>query len=240
MQRSVGNIYCVGRNHIGLLQKSSGGSERTDSKVTEQTTDLGSESDWPLLASKATGSLNRPDGVIRLNSHNRQVDWEAELVIRIDTSCFALSDPQSACDVIGAWGVGNDVTDRWWQSAGGGQWIRGKSFPGFAIHNIDANSPKPDFDLNRRIQCWLNDELMQDANLSEYRYPPQCLVFQISQTIPLDAGDLIFCGTFPGCGFHQKPPRFLQAGDRLRTRIEGLGELNNLVVNATDYPVTVA
>jgi len=229
MQSSVGHIYCVGRNHIGLLSKTQGEGSASNHPDAQS-----AEADWPLLASKATTSINQPDGEIRLHSSNRQVDWEAELVIRIDNNCFALTDPEAACSVIGAWGVGNDVSDRWWQGAGGGQWIRGKSFPGFAIHNINANSPKPDFDLNRRIQCWLNDELMQDALLSEYRYPPQWLVYHLSQTIELQAGDLIYCGTFPGCGFHQKPPRFLQVGDQIRTTIEGLGELNNLVIDGSD------
>lgn len=114
------------------------------------------------------------------------MDWEAELVIQMRTTAFALRDASEARDHIGCWGVGNDLSDRWWQSAGGGQWLRSKSFPGFAPHNITAASPAADFCLDRRICCWLNDELVQDATLSEYLYPPELLLAALASS--LDCG----------------------------------------------------
>lgn len=211
----IRNVWCIGRNHAALRP-----SER----------EPGLTQNWPLLASKATSALAGANDPIQLHPQNREVDWEAELVVQMSAKAFALQDPMAARERIGAWGVGNDVSDRWWQSAGGGQWVQGKSFPGFAPHNISANSPAADFCMDRQIRCWVNDECVQDASLKDYLYPPEWLVWHFSQAIALEPGDLIFCGTFPGCGFKCTPPRFLKPGDQLRTWIEGLGELNNPVV----------
>jgi 2,4-didehydro-3-deoxy-L-rhamnonate hydrolase len=212
------NVYCIGRNHSSLL-----------ATATESISSA-ADAVLPLLASKATSALTGPDAAIPIQRQNRQVDWEAELVLQIAEPAFALADTASARAVIGCWGVGNDVSDRWWQGVGGGQWVRGKSFPGFAPHNIDAISPAPDFNLERRVRCWVNDVLMQDSQLTEYIHPPDWLVWHLSQSMALLPGDLIFCGTFPGCGFRQTPERYLRAGDHLRTWIEDLGELNNPVI----------
>lgn len=216
------NVYCIGRNHAALFPP-----DFRPADVSGQ---------WPLLASKARSSLAGANAAIVLQPQNRQVDWEAELVVQIRSSAFALRDAGEARDYIGCWGVGNDISDRWWQSAGGGQWLRGKSFPGFAPNNITPVSPVADFCLDRQICCWLNDELVQQASLNDYLYPPEWLVWHFSQLMRLEAGDLIFCGTFPGSGFRCSPPRFLRPGDHLRTSIEGLGELNNPIVAAQDWP----
>lgn len=211
--QAVGNVYCIGRNH-------------------RATAPVDADDVMPLLASKASSALSGPTAAIPIQPQNRQVDWEAELVLQISAPAFSLVDAAAARAVIGCWGVGNDVSDRWWQGVGGGQWLRGKSFPGFAPHNIDTCSPAPDFNLERRVRCWVNDTLMQDSVLSEYLHPPDWLVWHLSQSMALLPGDLIFCGSFPGCGFRQTPERYLSPGDHLRTWIEGLGELNNPVVQA--------
>ena len=214
---AIRNVWCIGRNHAALRP----------ADLLPDTPDQ-----WPLLASKAPSSLIGPEDPIPLNPQNREVDWEAELVVQLKAPAFSLANPTAARDRIGSWGVGNDISDRWWQSAGGGQWIRGKSFPGFGPHNIGVSSPVVDFCLNRQIRCWLNDELVQDASLADYLYPPEWLVWHFSQLIRLEPGDLIFCGTFPGSGFKRSPKRFLKPGDHLRTWIEGLGTLSNPLVLA--------
>ncbi len=83
------------------------------------------------MASKADSALSGPGDPIPLLPLHRQVDWEAELVLRLGGPAFQLRDRQQARAVISQWGVGNDITDRWWQGLGGGQWMKGKSFPGF-------------------------------------------------------------------------------------------------------------
>ncbi len=45
-----------------------------------------------------------------------------------------------------------------------------------------------------------------------------------------DGGDVIITGTPGGVGHARKPPRYLRAGQLLRTSIDGLGELRNTTV----------
>ena len=55
------------------------------------------------------------------------------------------------------------------------------------------------------------------------------LIAELSAVITLYPGDLIFTGTPSGVGMARKPPRFLQPGNVLETRIEGIGRLRNRI-----------
>jgi len=217
------SIYCIGRNHpdLPIVKK----------KSQEGIALVENEDPWPTLSSKALSSLGSETSVIPITPANRQVDWEAELVVEIAEDCFQLVDVLAARKHISRWGVGNDVTDRYWQKRGGGQWIRGKSFPGFAPFVFGANSHQAalDNDLNLQISCFVNGQLMQRGLLSELICPPDQLVWQMSQAIRLLKGDLVFCGTFPGSALNRTPSTYLQAGDQVITEIHGLGRLVNPV-----------
>jgi 2-keto-4-pentenoate hydratase/2-oxohepta-3-ene-1,7-dioic acid hydratase in catechol pathway len=63
-------------------------------------------------------------------------------------------------------------------------------------------------------------------------YKPAFLVSHLSQYMSLQPGDVISTGTPPGVGMGQKPPLFLSVGDRMRLGITGLGEQNQIVVQA--------
>ncbi|QEY32323.1 fumarylacetoacetate hydrolase family protein [Synechococcus sp. RSCCF101] len=223
-------IFCLGRNHPDLpimASPPSGAAEAASGSWPP-----GQEPDgWPLVAGKADSSLSGATSPIPITPINRQVDWEAELVLRIGTPAFQLPKIAAAGAVIEAWGVGNDVSDRWWQRRGGGQWVKGKSFPGFgpySLKQLKAREPGP-LDLDRELCCRLNGTVVQQGRLSEYIHPPEAVVWQLSQVLRLQPGDLIFCGTFPGSGFTREPKRFLKPGDELITEIEGLGRLVNPV-----------
>jgi 2-keto-4-pentenoate hydratase/2-oxohepta-3-ene-1,7-dioic acid hydratase in catechol pathway len=57
------------------------------------------------------------------------------------------------------------------------------------------------------------------------------LVAFISRSIALDPGDVIATGTPAGVGHYRKPPRYLMAGDVMRCEIEGIGVLENQIVD---------
>ena len=57
------------------------------------------------------------------------------------------------------------------------------------------------------------------------------LVAFASRTITLEPGDIIATGTPAGVGHFQDPPRYLLHGDRLRCEIQGIGVLENSVVD---------
>jgi 2-keto-4-pentenoate hydratase/2-oxohepta-3-ene-1,7-dioic acid hydratase in catechol pathway len=59
------------------------------------------------------------------------------------------------------------------------------------------------------------------------------LVSYLSQFMSLQPGDVISTGTPPGVGLGIKPePVFLRAGQTMRLGIEGLGEQEQLTVDA--------
>jgi 2-keto-4-pentenoate hydratase/2-oxohepta-3-ene-1,7-dioic acid hydratase in catechol pathway len=55
------------------------------------------------------------------------------------------------------------------------------------------------------------------------------LIETMSRTMTLLPGDIIATGTPVGVGIGFKPPRYLQAGDRMRVSITGLGVLENTI-----------
>jgi acylpyruvate hydrolase len=82
------------------------------------------------------------------------------------------------------------------------------------------------------ITCEVDGELMQKAETADLVFSPVDLVVYLSQLITLVPGDIIATGTPGGVGHARKPARYLTEGARLRTRVEGIGELHNTMVKA--------
>jgi 2-keto-4-pentenoate hydratase/2-oxohepta-3-ene-1,7-dioic acid hydratase in catechol pathway len=70
------------------------------------------------------------------------------------------------------------------------------------------------------VKTLLNDQERQDYPVSDMIFPPARLVSLISQDLPLEAGDVIACGTSVGVG-SMKP------GSSVSIRIDGIGTLTN-------------
>jgi 2,4-didehydro-3-deoxy-L-rhamnonate hydrolase len=59
-------------------------------------------------------------------------------------------------------------------------------------------------------------------------------VAELSAMVPLLPGDVVFTGTPAGVGLARRPPRFLQPGEQLVSRIEGIGEMRHTFRSAAD------
>ncbi len=59
---------------------------------------------------------------------------------------------------------------------------------------------------------------------------PAFIVSYLSQFMSLQPGDIISTGTPPGVGLGQKPPVYLNVGDKISLGIEKLGTQNQTVV----------
>jgi 2-keto-4-pentenoate hydratase/2-oxohepta-3-ene-1,7-dioic acid hydratase in catechol pathway len=77
---------------------------------------------------------------------------------------------------------------------------------------------------------------MQDDSTASMIWSPADLVAMISAQITLEPGDVIATGTPAGVGVFREPPVFLEPGDRVRCEIEGIGAVENPVVDWTDDP----
>lgn len=77
------------------------------------------------------------------------------------------------------------------------------------------------------ISCELDGESVQSARTSQLLYSVSELVETISAVVTLLPGDLVFTGTPAGVGVGQKPMSFLQPGQMLVSRVEGIGEMRH-------------
>ncbi|HEY2287004.1 MAG TPA: fumarylacetoacetate hydrolase family protein, partial [Streptosporangiaceae bacterium] len=79
------------------------------------------------------------------------------------------------------------------------------------------------------IRTWVNDELRQDGNTREMIYDCFAQVAHLSAAFTLEPGDVIATGTPAGVGVARG--RYLRPGDLVSTAIDGLGRLDNPVID---------
>jgi 2-keto-4-pentenoate hydratase/2-oxohepta-3-ene-1,7-dioic acid hydratase in catechol pathway len=132
--------------------------------------------------------------------------------------------------VVAGYAVVDDVTVRDWQLRSP-TFTMGKSFDTHCPWGpwITTADEVPD-PHGLRLRTWVNDELRQDAKTDALIFDCFTLIEHLSTAFTLEPGDLIATGTPAGVGIAMKPPSLLVAGDRVRVEIEGLGSLDNPVV----------
>jgi 2-keto-4-pentenoate hydratase/2-oxohepta-3-ene-1,7-dioic acid hydratase in catechol pathway len=84
------------------------------------------------------------------------------------------------------------------------------------------------------IATWVNGEIRQQSNTKELIFDSATLVEHLSTAFTLEPGDVISTGTPGGVAVAMKPPQWLIAGDVVKIEIEGLGRIENTVVNEPD------
>jgi acylpyruvate hydrolase len=182
----------------------------------------------PTLFPKYRAALIGAHDAVCMPPESDQVDWEAELAVVIGRPARRVSGAE-AMAVIAGYSVLNDVTVRDWQNHTI-QWLPGKTFeattpigPWLVTPDDPAISGRTGFD----ISCEVDGEQVQGANTGDLVFDACALISYISTIITLLPGDVIATGTPGGVGHARQPPRYLQPGSRLVTRIEGVGECVN-------------
>jgi 2-keto-4-pentenoate hydratase/2-oxohepta-3-ene-1,7-dioic acid hydratase in catechol pathway len=128
--------------------------------------------------------------------------------------------------VVGGYTVVNDVTVRDLQVKDG-QWARAKGFDSFCPVGprvVPASAVDP---RNLRLVTRVNAEVRQDSTTADMIFDVAAIIVAASRFCTLEAGDLITTGTPQGVG-----P--LVAGDRVAIEIEGIGILENPVVDEAE------
>jgi 2-keto-4-pentenoate hydratase/2-oxohepta-3-ene-1,7-dioic acid hydratase in catechol pathway len=184
-----------------------------------------------LWFTKAATAANGPYDPIQRPIASAALDYEAELVMVIGKGGRHIPRERAGAAVFG-YCVGNDVSVRDWQMRSG-QFMIGKSFDTHApfgpwIVTSDELDP-----ADLAIRSWVNGEKRQDSNTRHLIFDGPAQIEHVSQAMTLEAGDLIYTGTPGGVGMAMKPPRFLKAGDRVRVEIDGIGAIENPVVDET-------
>ena len=87
-----------------------------------------------------------------------------------------------------------------------------------------------------RITTRIGDEVVQSANTNDMIFSIGEMVSYISEFAYLQPGDVIATGTPSGVGFRRTPQRFLKPGEVLTVEFEGVGSLQNTIVDEADLP----
>jgi 2-keto-4-pentenoate hydratase/2-oxohepta-3-ene-1,7-dioic acid hydratase in catechol pathway len=179
---------------------------------------------------KQVSCIIGPHEPMHLPRCSADLDYEGELGIVIGTRCRHVP-PERAYEMIAGYVVCNDVSVRDWQSLSPTATM-GKSFDTHGPIGPWLTTADQIEDPNvLRVRTWIDEELRQDGNTAEFIHKiPQMIAF-LTTAFTLEPGDILSTGTPAGVGGAQVPPRYMKAGQRCRIEIEGLGEINNLVID---------
>lgn len=186
----------------------------------------------PVVFTKYATSIAGPRQTVTLPPGS--VDWEVELVAVIGAEAWRVPEGRAWEHVAGLM-VGQDLSERELQHSGPApQFGLAKSFRGFSpLGPVLVTPDELDNRDDLALECDIDGEVVQRGRTSQMIFSVPELIARLSAVLPLLPGDLIFTGTPAGVGAGRKPPRFLRAGERLRSRIEGIGEIEQEFV-ATD------
>ena len=184
----------------------------------------------PTVFNKQSTCVAGPNDDVHLPRISSALDYEGELGFVIGRRCRHVPRDR-AHEVIAGYLVVNDVTVRDWQLRVP-TWTMGKSFDThgplgpWLTTSDEAGDPH-----GLRVRTWVNGELRQDSNTKHLIFDCFAVVEHLSTAFTLEPGDVVATGTPGGVGIAMKPPRLLSTGDVVRIEIDGLGFLENPVVD---------
>lgn len=159
-----------------------------------------------------------------------QVDYEGELAMVIGTRSRHVPI-ERALEVVAGFTVVNDVSVRDWQwrsptmMLGKGFDTHGPMGP-WVVTGDELGDPEG-LVLTTRV----NGEVRQQASTSELVHGCAAMVAHLSTAFTLVPGMVLSTGTPAGVAMAEAEPRWLRAGDRVSVEIEGIGVLENPVVD---------
>ncbi len=187
----------------------------------------------PYFFGRFRNSLIGPFDDLVLPRNSTKIDWEAELSVIIGKKGKNISS-STAKEYIAGYSISNDFSWREqqmevFQGQGmGSHWYTGKSFDGsfplgpYLVTQDEIGDPD-----NLAIRLSVNGKTMQDGSSSDMIFDISTLIERASVGITLQPGDVISTGTPSGVAYFSGKP-FIKAGDRIRTEIEGIGNLENV------------
>ena len=183
----------------------------------------------PMIFAKVASCITGPGMPIHRPKVSPFLDWEGELCFVIGRRARHVPAAR-ALEHVAGYMIGDDVSVRDWQ-VHTPTFMMGKSF--------DTHGPTGPWLVTRDevsdphvlgLKTWVNGVLKQDANTRDLIFGIPALIEYVSQAFTLEPGDVVFTGTPAGVGFIRNPREFLKAGDVVRVAIDGLGVLENPVI----------
>jgi 2-keto-4-pentenoate hydratase/2-oxohepta-3-ene-1,7-dioic acid hydratase in catechol pathway len=194
--------------------------------------------DWRpyfFLKAPTTTVIGPADPIIVRAPETARYDWEGELAVVIGLGGRDIA-PRDALAHVAGYCVANDVTARGLHKR---RSVPAEAFTydWFAAKSADGSLPlgpgiTPAFQVpdpqDLRLRVWVNGELQQDESTADMICTVAELVSAASEVVTLEPGDVIPSGTPSGVGAARG--LYLRPGDVVRTTIDGLGTLDNPVI----------
>ena len=196
-------IICIGRNYVEHIKELDG-----NDNIPKE----------PMFFTKPDTALLRNNDPFYLPSFSNDLQYETELVVKIDRVAKAI-DEKFAHRCYSEVGLGIDFTARDVQRVcmrEGLPWEICKSFDhsaGVSPRFIPLAELGGDVQ-NLRFDLELNGKIVQRGDTSKMIFGVDRVISYVSRFMTLKIGDLVFTGTPVGVGK-------LHAGDRLRASLEG-------------------
>lgn len=200
----VHRIYCVGRNYSEHVKEMGG-----DPKLEP-----------PVFFSKPASACVTFNEDVIYPQATKELHHEVELVVALRSGGKDIS-LESAMDCVYGYAVGIDFTRRDLQAVAkskGRPWDLAKGFDQSAP--ISAILPASELGTleDRQISLQVNDEIRQQAKLSDMIWSVPEIICELSKFFELKSGDIIYTGTPSGVAAVSK-------GDRLSASVDGIATL---------------
>jgi 2-keto-4-pentenoate hydratase/2-oxohepta-3-ene-1,7-dioic acid hydratase in catechol pathway len=189
--------------------------------------------DYPTVFAKASTSVAGPYADVLRPAASDQLDFEGELGFVIGRRCRYVGREQAA-GVIAGYVIINDYSVRDIQLRTS-QWILGKSSDTHGVIGpwiVTGDELDPH---SLALRTTVNGEIRQSSNTSNLIFDCYAQVEIISSICTLEPGDVIATGTPGGVGM--ATGRFLAPGDVVRVEIDGIGAIENRVVQEVRQPL---
>jgi 2-keto-4-pentenoate hydratase/2-oxohepta-3-ene-1,7-dioic acid hydratase in catechol pathway len=185
--------------------------------------------EFPAFFNKQTSCVNGPYDPIHRPRVSEKLDYEGELGFVIGRRCRHVPR-ERAREVIAGFLVVNDVSIRDWQQRAQTMTL-GKSFDthgpiGPWIVTTDEVPDPHALDL----KTWVNGGLRQSSNTRHMIFNCYEQVEVLSTAFSLEPGDIVSTGTCSGVGVLMKPRGYLKVGDLVRVEVQGIGHIENRVI----------
>jgi 2-keto-4-pentenoate hydratase/2-oxohepta-3-ene-1,7-dioic acid hydratase in catechol pathway len=187
--------------------------------------------EYPVFFNKQATCVVGPGDDVHMPRVSNLLDYEGELAIVIGERCRHVSEDQ-APEVITGYTIANDVSVRDWQLRTPTMTM-GKSFDTHGpLGPWVVTADELDDPHTLGIRTYVNGELRQDGNTREMIFNCFQQVAHLSEAFTLEPGDVIATGTPAGIGAVRQPfpEGLLKVGDTVRVEIDGIGVLENTVI----------
>jgi 2-keto-4-pentenoate hydratase/2-oxohepta-3-ene-1,7-dioic acid hydratase in catechol pathway len=192
-----------------------------------------------LWFNKQSTCVIGPGEAIHVPKASSVVDYEGELAFVIGRRCRHVPAARAA-EVIAGYTIVNDVSVRDWQRRTPTMTM-GKSFDTHGPMGpwvVTADELPGGDPHGLRLRTWVDDQLVQDSTTDHLIFDCWQMVEHLSTAFTLEPGDVISTGTPGGVGIARTPPLLLKDGMRVRIEVEGIGTLENPVIDEPDTTAT--